>query len=106
MVKDSRKIAAILAADVVEYSRLMGADEPGTLAALKICRTLIDELVKEFDAHEFRIKVTINHDGTWSYDEATVLRVRGQQEPFHHTDRNTFTRIGEPTRKPLVREPR
>ncbi len=27
-----RKLAAILAADVVGYSRLMGADEAGTLA--------------------------------------------------------------------------
>ena len=53
MVKDSRKIAAILAADVVEYSRLMGADEPGTLAALKIRRAVFDELVKEFDGREF-----------------------------------------------------
>src|SRR6516165_7590788 len=31
----NRKLAAILAADVVGYSRLMGADEEGTLAALK-----------------------------------------------------------------------
>lgn len=30
-----RRLAAILAADVVGYSRLMGADEPGTLAALR-----------------------------------------------------------------------
>ena len=53
MVKDSRKIAAILAADVVEYSRLMGVDEAGTLAALKLRRALFDELVREFDGHEF-----------------------------------------------------
>tara|TARA_R110002073_G_scaffold12944_1_gene55967 strand:- start:153 stop:257 length:105 start_codon:yes stop_codon:yes gene_type:complete len=30
-----RKLAAILAADVVGYSRLMRADETGTLAAMK-----------------------------------------------------------------------
>src|SRR5580765_7968122 len=30
-----RRLAAILAADVVGYSRLMGADEEGTLARLK-----------------------------------------------------------------------
>jgi adenylate cyclase len=30
-----RRLAAILAADVVGYSRLMEADEEGTLAALK-----------------------------------------------------------------------
>ena len=33
-----RKLAAILAADVVGYSRLMGADEVGTLTRLKACR--------------------------------------------------------------------
>jgi class 3 adenylate cyclase/TolB-like protein/Tfp pilus assembly protein PilF len=38
-----RRLAAILAADVVGYSRLMGADEVGTLRALKACRKeLID----------------------------------------------------------------
>jgi TolB-like protein len=33
-----RRLAAILAADVVGYSRLMGVDEEGTLAALKVRR--------------------------------------------------------------------
>src|SRR5216684_673168 len=38
-----RKLAAILAADVAGYSRLMGADEEGTLARLKALRAeLID----------------------------------------------------------------
>src|SRR5262249_28167962 len=34
----TRRLAAILAADVAGYSRLMGADEEGTLAALKALR--------------------------------------------------------------------
>lgn len=33
-----RRITAILAADVIGYSRLMGADEAGTLAALRWMR--------------------------------------------------------------------
>ena len=33
-----RRLAAILAADVAGYSRLMGVDEEGTLAALKAYR--------------------------------------------------------------------
>jgi class 3 adenylate cyclase len=33
-----RKLAAILAADIAGYSRLMGADEEGTLAGLKTLR--------------------------------------------------------------------
>src|SRR6516162_4144701 len=36
-----RRLAAILAADVVGYSRLMEADEAGTLAVLKSRRTEI-----------------------------------------------------------------
>ncbi len=36
-----RRLAAILAADVVGYSRMMQADEPGTLAALKSRRTQV-----------------------------------------------------------------
>ena len=35
---DKRKIVAILAADVVGYSRLMSIDEPGTIHRLKILR--------------------------------------------------------------------
>jgi len=33
-----RRLAAVLAADVAGYSRLMGADEEGTLARLKATR--------------------------------------------------------------------
>lgn len=43
-----RRLAAILAADVAGYSRLMGVDEEGTLAALKAHRSeLIDPKVAE-----------------------------------------------------------
>ncbi len=37
-----RKLAAILAADVVGYSHLMGEDEKATLATLKSHREIID----------------------------------------------------------------
>ena len=43
-----RRLAAILAADVAGYSRLMGVDEEGTLAALKAYRReLIDPKIAE-----------------------------------------------------------
>ena len=43
---DARRLAAILAADMVGYSRLMEADETGTLARLKTHRTeLIDPTI-------------------------------------------------------------
>ena len=40
-----RKLAAIFAADIAGYSRLMARDEIGTLARLKACRVIIDELI-------------------------------------------------------------
>jgi hypothetical protein len=55
-----------------------------------------------FKTVEYRIKVTIG-ESTWAYDEDTVLMIRGKSEPFHHTDRNTLTKIAEPTPNPLAR---
>jgi adenylate cyclase len=40
-----RKLAAIFAADIAGYSRLMARDEVGTLAGLKACRLIIDKLI-------------------------------------------------------------
>src|SRR5947207_10051978 len=55
-----RRLTAILAADVVGYSRLMGANETGTLAALKTLQTdFIDGKIAE---HQGRI-VKLTGDG-------------------------------------------
>jgi adenylate cyclase len=55
-VTQTRRLAAILAADVAGYSRLMGADEEGTLAALKaLRREVADPKIKE---HRGRIVKT------------------------------------------------
>ena len=57
-----------------------------------------------FKTAEFRIQVKINDDGTWSYDQDTVLKIQGQEELFHHRDRNTLHKVGEPTPNPLARK--
>ena len=55
-VRVDRRLAAILAIDVAGYSRLMGVDEEGTLAALKAHRSeLIDPKIAE---HRGRIVKT------------------------------------------------
>jgi adenylate cyclase len=36
-----RQLAAVVVADIAGYSRLMGADEEGTLAQLKACRRVL-----------------------------------------------------------------
>src|SRR5438477_12779279 len=45
----TRRLAAILAADVVGYSRLIGADEPGTLQRLRAIRTELIDPAAEAD---------------------------------------------------------
>ncbi len=49
MSEGQRRLAAILAADVAGYSRLMGADEEGTIAALRAHRVdIIDPKLEQF----------------------------------------------------------
>src|SRR5215469_5636207 len=68
-----RRLTAILAADVAGYSRLMAADEEGTLAALKTLRSeIVDPKIKE---HRGRI-VNTTGDGLLSEFVSVVDAVR------------------------------
>jgi adenylate cyclase len=68
-----RRLTAILAADVAGYSRLMGADEEGTLAALKtLRREVADRKIKE---HRGRI-VNTTGDGLLCEFASVVDAVR------------------------------
>jgi len=60
-------------------------------------------LEQAFRTVEFRIRVSIGPGDTWSYDQDTVLQVRGRAELFHHRDRNTLIRVAPPTPNPLAR---
>src|SRR6516162_47192 len=53
--KVSRRLVAVFAADVEGYSRLMGADEVGTLKSLTERRAILDKLIGE---HRGRIANT------------------------------------------------
>jgi hypothetical protein len=59
-------------------------------------------LVHAFKTIAFKINVTFNPDGTWTYEEDTVLQIQGQSDLFHHTDKNILTKIAEPTPNPLA----
>ncbi len=51
-----RRLAAILSADVVGYTRLMRADEEGTLARLKACRAdLIDPTIARHNGRTVKL---------------------------------------------------
>jgi len=82
-----RRLAAILAADVVGYSRLMGQDEAGTLARLRTHRhELIDPKIAE---HKGRIVKTTG-DGILiefpSVVEAVACAVAVQRGMIEHND--------------------
>jgi adenylate cyclase len=72
-----RRLAAVLAADVAGYSRLMGGDEEGTLARLKAIRkTLFDPAIA---SHRGRIVKTTG-DGVLVEFASAVDAVRGAVE--------------------------
>lgn len=53
-----RRLAAIMATDIVGYSRLMETDEGATLAAIKALRAeVIDPLLKELEAVENPLRI-------------------------------------------------
>jgi adenylate cyclase len=90
-----RRLAAILAVDVAGYSRLMGEDEEGTLAALRaIRRELGDPKIKE---HRGRIVKTTG-DGLLIEFASVVDAVRCAVE----TQREMATRnAGIPPERPI-----
>jgi hypothetical protein len=59
-------------------------------------------LEQAFRTDRYTIKVDLHADGTWSYEQDTLLTIPGEPEPFHHTDRNRLRKIAEPTPNPTA----
>ncbi len=62
-----------------------------------------DFLEWAFRTDVYELEVSFLPDGRWSYISTTVLQVRGRADPFQHIDRNTLTKVAEPTPNPLLR---
>src|SRR5262249_39881523 len=77
-----------------EVTAALGAEDYGILSN--------PFLNAAFRTVSFRIRVTVHNDGTWSYEEHTQLRIPDRQELVDHVDRNTLTRVGEPTPNPVA----
>jgi hypothetical protein len=59
-------------------------------------------LERAFKTKRWTMDITIHPDGTWSYEQTTILVIPGVDQPFEHTDRNTLSKIGEPSPNPLA----
>jgi hypothetical protein len=86
-------------ADATEFevAAAMGAEDFGILS-----NPFLNEA---FRTVRFEMRVTVNKDGTWSYEEHAQLQMPDREGLVDHVDRNMLTRIGEPTPNPLVRPP-
>lgn len=62
-------------------------------------------LYSAFRTVAFTLRVTLNKDGTWSYEEHTQLQMPDREGLVDHVDRNTLERTAEPTPNPLMRPP-
>lgn len=65
-----------------------------------ICSTAFLEHAFRTDA--YRLEITFNPDGSWSYDSHTTLTVRDSPEPFDHRDRNTLFKVADAAPNPLA----
>jgi hypothetical protein len=65
-----------------------------------ICST--DFLEYAFRTDSYRLEITFNPDGSWSYVSDTMLKVRGRDELFRHRDVNTLVKVAEPKPNPLM----
>src|SRR3977135_2957033 len=92
-VRAERRLAAILAADIVGYSRLIGADEEGTLLRLRSIRAeVIDPKIAE---HDGRLVKTTG-DGLLVEFGSVVDALRCATEVQRElTERNAGTPVAE-----------
>ena len=83
-------------ADATEFevSAALGSETTGILS-----NPFLDQA---FRTVSFRIRVRVDDDGTWSYEEHTQLRIPDREGLVDHVDRNTLTRIGDPIPNPLA----
>ena len=97
-----RGVTAMAAGTVKADANAFELNATEGLSTWGICS--IPFLDHAFKTIAFKINVTFNNDGSWSYEEDTVLQIQGQEAPFHHIDRNLLVKVAEPTPNPLTRQ--
>jgi hypothetical protein len=59
-------------------------------------------LDQAFQTVSFRMTITVRDDGSWSYEQHTEMRIPDREGLVDHVDRNTLTRVAQPTPNPLA----
>ena len=77
-----------------ELSATLGTEVYGILS-----NPFLDE---SFRTLSYRIRVAVNDDGTWCYEEEGVLQIPDRDQPVSHVDRNTLRRVAPPRLNPLA----
>ena len=57
---------------------------------------------QNFRTESYEMTVKINNDGTWAYEQNTIMIIPNYDEPFEHKDRNRLTKVAEPTPNPTA----
>jgi hypothetical protein len=82
-------------------------DKSFTLSARRgeLTRGIVSDpfLEENFTTLAWDMTVTINDDGSWSYEQDTQLWVKGRDSIFHHKDSNTLVKTAEPTPNPSAK---
>ena len=50
-------------------------------------------LDREFKTVRYELKITVHDENSFTYEEDTQLKIKGKDDLFHHTDKNTVTRV-------------
>ena len=72
-------------ANVFEMHADVGSETYG------LCSNLF--LDKEFKSLSYDLKIEKLDENTFSYDEDTQIKMKGREEIFHHTEKNTLKRV-------------
>src|SRR5262249_20221797 len=59
-------------------------------------------LEEAFRTDYYRLDITFNDDGSWTYLSRVDLAIRGQSPAFNHHDTNTLRRVAPPIPNPLL----
>lgn len=73
------------AAKTIKMSASRGSSTYG------ICSNVF--LDREFQTVKYDLTLTFHDDNSFSYEEDTQLKIKGQDKIFHHTDKNRLVRV-------------